>query len=255
MVIKTIHHFFFAGRRSESAFDEAGTRGPSRGKSGSHDFPNQTFPALPGAPSSLARGARTRRRSRGRASLAADLARVGGSVSSRSRRGGCPAFAPVEGRHPAPHPRLVEGARVVFLGPHHRPQRDTSVFLGPFAMPNPVPASSYPSIPERPMRPMDAGDLIARAIELCSSFNPARVTLDAHADERLAAWNVRHADDATFLRQILYGDEVPRLPRRLRARLHAPQRRHRPAQGQGHLRRVRVLALLRLEELGFPQFR
>ena len=42
------------------------------------------------------------------------------------------------------------------------------------------------------MRPMDAGDLIARAIELCSSFNPARVTLDAHADRRLAAWNVRH---------------------------------------------------------------
>ena len=27
--------------------------------------------------------------------------------------------------------------------------------------------------------------LIARAIELCSSFNPARVTLDAHADALL----------------------------------------------------------------------
>ena len=123
-------------------------------------------------------------------------------------------------------------------------------------MPNPVPASSYPRIPERPMRPMDAGDLIARAIELCSSFNPARVTLDAHADERLAAWNVRHADDATFLRQILYGVT------RYRAFLGVFVRAFMHHNAATVLRRDKdiyvvyaYLALLRLEELGFPQFR
>ena len=103
------------------------------GKAGRMIFQIRTFPALPGAPSLTRAG----RLARG-AGLAVGPRRRGprprrrvGLVALASR--GCPAFAPVEGKAP-PHPRLVEGAPRRFLGPHHRPQRDTSVFLGPFAM-------------------------------------------------------------------------------------------------------------------------
>lgn len=45
------------------------------------------------------------------------------------------------------------------------------------------------------------------AEELCSTFNEAQVTLDAHLDESLRVLNVVDISDATFLRQAVYGTD------------------------------------------------
>ena len=123
-------------------------------------------------------------------------------------------------------------------------------------MPNPVPESTRPLVPERPMRPMDPAELISKAEELFATFEPAKMSLDAHADAKLEEWRVRDPDDAVFLRQVLYG--VTRYARFLgvvvRAFMH-----HNAAtvlrRDKNTYTMYAYLALLRLDELGFQQFR
>lgn len=50
--------------------------------------------------------------------------------------------------------------------------------------------------------PLSAGELMRRAEELYTSFSPALVTVDTHADEFLREWRVTSESDATFLRQV-----------------------------------------------------
>lgn len=45
------------------------------------------------------------------------------------------------------------------------------------------------------------------AEELCSTFNEAQVTLDAHLDTSLSQLNIVDVSDATFLRQAVYGTD------------------------------------------------
>ena len=123
-------------------------------------------------------------------------------------------------------------------------------------MPNPVPESTRPLVPERPMRPMDPAELVSKAEELFATFEPAKMSLDAHADAKLEEWRVRDPDDAVFLRQVLYG--VTRYARFLgvvvRAFMH-----HNAAtvsrRDKNTYTMYAYLALLRLDELGFQQFR
>jgi hypothetical protein len=106
------------------------------------------------------------------------------------------------------------------------------------------------------MRPMDPAELISKAEELFATFEPAKMSLDAHADAKLEEWRVRDPDDAVFLRQVLYG--VTRYARFLgvvvRAFMH-----HNAAtvlrRDKNTYTMYAYLALLRLDELGFQQFR
>ena len=123
-------------------------------------------------------------------------------------------------------------------------------------MSNPVPESTRPAVPERPMRPMDPAELVSKAEELFATFEPAKMSLDAHADAKIEEWRVRDPEDAVFLRQVLYG--VTRYARFLgvvvRAFMH-----HNAAtvlrRDKNTYTMYAYLALLRLDELGFQQFR
>ena len=53
--------------------------------------------------------------------------------------------------------------------------------------------------------PMEPGTLIKWCVELNTSFNDGACTLDAHADEFFARKRIANEEDATFLRQVLYG--------------------------------------------------
>ena len=55
------------------------------------------------------------------------------------------------------------------------------------------------------MAVMTPAQLMQKGEELYSSFNPARMSVDAHADEFIKRNKVVNQDDATFLRQIFYG--------------------------------------------------
>lgn len=104
--------------------------------------------------------------------------------------------------------------------------------------------------------PMEPAKLIARAEEMYTTFNPARVTVDAHADERILKWKVRNEDDATFLRQVFYG--CIRYKRLIGIFISAFMHHNAGTVLRGDADMYVVyayLALLRLEELGFPQFK
>jgi hypothetical protein len=111
-------------------------------------------------------------------------------------------------------------------------------------------------IPARAMRPMDPGELVSKAEELVSSFNPARMTVDAHADEQILRWNVREANDETFLRQIFYG--CVRYKRMIDVLVTAFYHDNASCTLRSDRDMYCVyayLALQRLEELGFGQYR
>jgi hypothetical protein len=106
------------------------------------------------------------------------------------------------------------------------------------------------------MRPMDPGELVSKAEELVSSFNPARMTVDAHADEQILRWNVREANDETFLRQIFYG--CVRYKRMIDVLVTAFYHDNASCTLRSDRDMYCVyayLALQRLEELGFGQYR
>ncbi len=48
-------------------------------------------------------------------------------------------------------------------------------------------------------------ELIDACQECCTSFNPAQLSLDAHADAFLSARSVTAEADCAFIRQVLYG--------------------------------------------------
>lgn len=103
---------------------------------------------------------------------------------------------------------------------------------------------------------MEPGALMKRAEEMYASFNPGRTSVDAHADERILKWKVRNEEDATFLRQVFYG--CVRYKRLIGAFMSAFMHHNAGTVLRGDRDMYVVytyLALLRLEELGFPQFR
>jgi hypothetical protein len=104
--------------------------------------------------------------------------------------------------------------------------------------------------------PMEPGKLMARAEEMYTTFNPGRVTVDAHADERLLKWKVRNEEDAVFLRQVFYG--CMRYKRLIGILISAFMHHNAGTVLRGDADMYVVytyLALMRLEELGFGQFR
>jgi hypothetical protein len=103
---------------------------------------------------------------------------------------------------------------------------------------------------------MEPGKLMARAEEMYTTFNPGRVTVDAHADERLLKWKVRNEEDAVFLRQVFYG--CMRYKRLIGILISAFMHHNAGTVLRGDADMYVVytyLALMRLEELGFGQFR
>jgi hypothetical protein len=104
--------------------------------------------------------------------------------------------------------------------------------------------------------PLPPAKLMERAVNMLSSFNPGRVTVDAHADEVFAKYKVRNEDDATFLRQVFYG--CIRYKRLLGIFISAFFHHNAGTLIRGDADMYVVytyLALCRLEELGFPQFK
>ena len=113
-------------------------------------------------------------------------------------------------------------------------------------------ASRGPRAPHATDGPAELG----KAEELFATFEPAKMSLDAHADAKIEEWRVRDPEDAVFLRQVLYG--VTRYARFLgvvvRAFMH-----HNAAtvlrRDKNTYTMYAYLALLRLDELGFRSFR
>lgn len=54
-------------------------------------------------------------------------------------------------------------------------------------------------------RPLGAEKLLELTERIYRAYNPARVTLDTHADEALAGLHIHNQHDETFIRQVLYG--------------------------------------------------
>lgn len=150
-------------------------------------------------------------------------------------------------------------------------------------MPTPVPTDILvrPRVPEAPLRPLPPGSLLASATALLASFEPDKMSLDAHADRFFAAaeegafgldlkrfdarksdrlegksaflWGAktRHPEDQTFCRQVLYG--ATRYAKLLDAFMDEFYAKHAARLNRRELLEARVcayLALVRLDELG-----
>ena len=104
--------------------------------------------------------------------------------------------------------------------------------------------------------PMGAGALIKMSVELNTSFNERACSLDAHADAFLSKRRVANADDATFLRQVLYG--VTRYAKMIDALLKSFYYNNASTALRSDVHLYTVFAylyLLRVDELGFAGFR
>ena len=148
-------------------------------------------------------------------------------------------------------------------------------------MPTPVPTDIMvrPRVPEAPSRPLPPGSLLASATAALASFEPDKMSLDAHADAFFAAaeegafglelkrfdasrsdrlrgrhsWGAKTRDpeDQTFVRQVLYG--ATRYSNMLDAFVAALYDKHAARLSRREKLEARVcayLALLRLDELG-----
>eukprot|EP00218_Dolichomastix_sp_CCMP3274_P008635 CAMPEP_0170144934 /NCGR_PEP_ID=MMETSP0033_2-20121228/16248_1 /TAXON_ID=195969 /ORGANISM="Dolichomastix tenuilepis, Strain CCMP3274" /LENGTH=781 /DNA_ID=CAMNT_0010381465 /DNA_START=178 /DNA_END=2526 /DNA_ORIENTATION=- len=90
---------------------------------------------------------------------------------------------------------------------------------------------------------------------LYTSFQPERMTIDAHADECVKAWKVHNDDDATFMRQVFYG--CIRFQKLLNVAMSAFYFHNSGTvlRSDVHMYTVYAyLTLLRLEELSFGQY-
>ena len=108
----------------------------------------------------------------------------------------------------------------------------------------------------RALLPMEPAKLMERAEEMYTSFNPGRTTVDTHADERIHKWKIRNEDDATFLRQVFYG--CIRYKRLIGVFVSSFMHHNAGTVLRGDADMYVVytyLALLRLDELGFPQYK
>ena len=152
-------------------------------------------------------------------------------------------------------------------------------------MPTPVPTDILvrPRVPEAPLRPLPPGALLAASAALLASFEPDKMSLDAHADRFFApseegafglelkrfdarkadrahgrgSWGAKTRDpeDQVFCRQVLYG--VTRYEKMLDAFVDALYAKHAARLSRHEKLEARVcsyLALLRLDELGFGAF-
>ena len=152
-------------------------------------------------------------------------------------------------------------------------------------MPTPVPTDILvrPRVPEAPLRPLPPGALLAASAALLASFEPDKMSLDAHADRFFApseegafglelkrfdarkadrahgrgSWGAKTRDpeDQVFCRQVLYG--VTRYEKMLDAFVDAFYKKHAARLSRHEKIEARVcsyLALLRLDELGLGAF-
>ncbi|CAD7697556.1 unnamed protein product, partial [Ostreobium quekettii] len=135
------------------------------------------------------------------------------------------------------------------------------------AVPSPLPASPHPAVsPPDTAPPSSAPDpkaqqlhprkLLEAVQEAHASFNPGRLTLDSHADECVAALRLPSAQDETFLRQVLYG--LVRYRRLLNAFVNSFYHNKSGEVLRGDVCIYKIyayLAIFRLEEITFPEFR
>lgn len=105
-------------------------------------------------------------------------------------------------------------------------------------------------------RCLGAKALLEASEEVYTSFNPARLTIDAHSDAYISQHRINNKDDDTFIRQVLYG--TVRYRKLILAFTNAFYHdcSGTALRGDIHLYSIfTYLAVLRLQELTFPQFR
>ncbi|GMH36406.1 hypothetical protein BSKO_04274 [Bryopsis sp. KO-2023] len=97
-------------------------------------------------------------------------------------------------------------------------------------------------------------------LELCekvyTTFSPARLTLDSHAEECVVQLKITNPDEAGFVKQVLYG--VVRYQSLLKAFTTSFYYKNsgEVLRGDVHLYKIfAYITIFRLEELSFPQFR
>ncbi|KAA6422175.1 MAG: hypothetical protein FRX49_07926 [Trebouxia sp. A1-2] len=99
-------------------------------------------------------------------------------------------------------------------------------------------------------------ELIDTCQECCTSFNPAQLSLDAHADAFLSARSVTAEADCAFIRQVLYG--TARFHALLKSFVDSFYRKHSGSVLRGDAQLYKIfayLAITRLTELGIEQYR
>ena len=100
------------------------------------------------------------------------------------------------------------------------------------------------------------GDLIARCEECVRTFDPAKTTVDSHTDEYVARTRISDPDDERFVQQVMYG--TFRYKKMLKIFLSSLYFKHGGETQRSDYTLYMVfgyLALLRLHELGFSDFR
>lgn len=100
------------------------------------------------------------------------------------------------------------------------------------------------------------GDLIARCEECVRTFDPSRTTVDSHTDEFVARTRISDPDDERFVQQVMYG--TFRYKKMLKIFLSSLYFKHGGETQRSDYTLYMVfgyLALLRLHELGFSDFR
>ena len=107
-----------------------------------------------------------------------------------------------------------------------------------------------------PSEPLDAGALVAACEEAVRTYEPAKTTVDSHAGDFLAAKRITDPDDARFVQQVMYG--CMRYKKLLKIFLSSLYFKHGGETQRADRTLYQVLgylALLRLHELGFAEFK
>ena len=100
------------------------------------------------------------------------------------------------------------------------------------------------------------GDLLAACVELVATYNPGKCTVDSHSTDFIAQHRVTDKDDQTFMQQVFYG--CMRYKRLLKIFISSLYFKHSGETQRADQTLYTVLgyvALLRLGEVGFPDFR
>ena len=100
------------------------------------------------------------------------------------------------------------------------------------------------------------GELIARCEECVRTYDPSRTTVDSHTDEYVTRKRISDPDDERFVQQVMYG--TFRYKKMLKIFLSSLYFKHGGETQRSDYTLYMVfgyLALLRLHELGFSDFR
>jgi len=103
---------------------------------------------------------------------------------------------------------------------------------------------------------LSPGDLIARCEECVRTWEPSKTTVDSHVEEYVTRNRVSDPDDQRFVQQVMYG--TMRYKKMLKIFLSSLYFKHGGETQRSDYTLYMVfgyLALLRLHELGFPDFR